>query len=72
MKLIFTSINIKKIFTTITVELYRTKEKTLDISQFYFIHHKLKLVEVQGIAHWSLMFITNLVYRHSWKTKLII
>jgi len=29
----------------------------------------LKLVEVQGTAPWSSMFITNLVYRHSWKTQ---
>jgi hypothetical protein len=27
-------------------------------------------VEVQGTAPWSSMFITNLVYRHSWKTNI--
>jgi hypothetical protein len=27
------------------------------------------LVEVQGTAPWSEMFITNFVYHHSWKTN---
>ncbi len=29
------------------------------------------MVEVQGTAPWSSMFITNFVYRHSWKSNII-
>jgi len=28
------------------------------------------MVEVQGTAPWSKMFITNFVYRYSWKTNI--
>ena len=62
-----------------SLEIYRKKSKKKlkliiqpDICRAYFTPVSCIMMEVQGTAPWSKMFITNFVYRYSWKTNKII